>query len=204
MKTNKTNYHLLYNSQIKEVERLNDKPTLLLHSCCAPCSSLCLERLTKYFSVTVFYYNPNITSKEEYLKRLNEQKEYCLKAYGKSVTVLEGEYNPSEFYLAISGRENDEERGLRCKLCYGLRIEKTAQYAKKLGFNYFTTTLSVSPHKNEQWINELLNEFSKKYGVECLFSDFKKDGGYLRSIELSKQYNLYRQNYCGCEFSKRV
>lgn len=203
MKQNKVNYHLLYKNQISEIEKSNIKPTLLLHSCCAPCSSLCLERLTKYFDVTVFYYNPNITSSEEYFKRLNEQIEFCKNAYGESVKVIAGNYNVDDFYTAIKGREEDEERGERCKLCYALRLEETAKIAKEQGFNYFTTTLSVSPYKNEQWLNELLKDYSLKYGVNCLFTDFKKDGGYLRSIELSKEYNLYRQNYCGCEFSKR-
>lgn len=203
MKQNKVNYHLLYKNQISEIEKNDTKPTLLLHSCCAPCSSLCLERLTKYFSVTVFYYNPNITSSEEYFKRLNEQIDFCKNAYGGSVKVIAGNYSVLDFYSAIKGREEDEERGERCKLCYGLRLEETAKFASKNGFNYFTTTLSVSPYKNEQWLNELLKDYSIKYGVNCLFTDFKKDGGYLRSIELSKEYNLYRQNYCGCEFSKR-
>ncbi|MBO5851651.1 MAG: epoxyqueuosine reductase QueH [Clostridia bacterium] len=202
MKQNKTNYDLLYKKQISELDT-SCKPTLLLHSCCAPCSSLCLERLTKYFLVTVFYFNPNITSSEEYFKRLNEQIEFCKIAYGNAVKVVAGSYNPSDFYTDIKGREQDEERGLRCKICYEIRIEETAKFARENGFNYFTTTLSVSPHKNEQWLNELLDKYSKIYGVNCLFSDFKKDGGYLKSIELSKQYNLYRQNYCGCEFSKR-
>ena len=203
MKQNKVNYHLLYKNQISEIEKNNTKPTLLLHSCCAPCSSLCLERLTKYFGVTVFYYNPNITSSEEYFKRLNEQIDFCKTAYGNEVKVVAGNYDVNDFYSKINGREEDEERGERCKLCYGLRLEETAKFASKNGFNYFTTTLSVSPYKNEQWLNELLKDYSIKYGVNCLFTDFKKDGGYLRSIELSKEYNLYRQNYCGCEFSKR-
>ncbi len=199
---NKVNYDLLFKSQIEEIKKSGKKPTLLLHSCCAPCSSLCLERVTPFFNVTIFYYNPNITDEIEYFKRLNEQIEFVKKAYAKTVKVIAHKYEPQEFLTAVKGRETDLERGARCKICYALRIEETANFAKTNGYDYFSTTLSVSPHKNEQWINELLKEYSIKTNVNCLFADFKKEGGYQKSIELSKEYNLYRQNYCGCKFSK--
>ncbi len=198
---NKVNYD---KKREEIISNLNgERPRLLLHSCCAPCSSSCLEKLTEYFFVTVFYYNPNIMDESEYFKRLNEQKDFLLKRYNGDVLVIDGNYNVSEFLTAINGLEDAKEGGERCKRCYRLRLENTAKTAKELQFDYFTTTLSVSPHKNATWLNEIGEELEKIYGVKYLYADFKKGGGYLRSIELSKEFVLYRQDYCGCDFSKQ-
>ena len=191
----------------KQTEIINslkgESKTLLMHSCCAPCSSFCLEKTTPYFDVSVFYFNPNITDSKEYIKRLEEQKTFVSTVYGERVKVIEGEYDINVFLNAVKGKEKDLEGGERCKICYLLRLEETAEKAKELGFDYFTTTLSVSPYKNAKWLNAIGEELALKYGVNYLYADFKKGGGYLKSIELSKEYNLYRQDYCGCEFSKR-
>ena len=197
---NKVNYDKLREEIISNLN--GARPRLLLHSCCAPCSSSVLEKLVKHFFVTVFYYNPNIMDSVEYYKRLNEQKEFLLKRYNGDVLVIDGHYNVNDFLTVINGFEGAKEGGERCKRCYRLRLEETAKTAKELQFDYFTTTLSVSPHKNATWLNEIGEELEKIYGVKYLYADFKKGGGYLRSIELSKEYNLYRQDYCGCDFSK--
>ena len=196
------NYDKIYQQILLEVSKLDKKPKLLLHSCCAPCSSACLERVTKNFQTDVFYYNPNITDENEYLKRLNEQIEFIKKEYSESVKVLKGKYIPQDFLNAVKGLENLKEGDKRCKICYLLRLEECAKTALDNGYDYFTTTLSVSPYKNAEWINQIGKELSLKYGVRFLYSDFKKQDGYKRSIELSKTYDLYRQDYCGCEFSK--
>ncbi len=197
---NKTNYCKIQNEIIKSLE---GDSTLLMHSCCAPCSSFCLEKVSPHFSVDIFYFNPNITDESEYFKRLNEQKNFISDVYGDNVKVINGCYIPKTFLDATKGLENEIEGGSRCKICYYLRLEETAKKAKELNYDYFTSTLSVSPHKNAEWLNEIGAILEKKYGVKYLYADFKKEGGYLRSIELSKQHNLYRQDYCGCEFSKR-
>ncbi len=200
--TNK-NYSILQNQIFKKLESEGKTPSLLMHSCCAPCSSNCLEVVTKYFKTDIFYYNPNITCAEEYNKRLREQIDFAYKVYNDSVKVISGEYEPSVFLNAVKGLEDLKEGGARCKICYELRLDETAKKAKELGYDYFTTTLSVSPYKNANWLNEIGEELSKKYDINYLYADFKKGGGYLNSINLSKKHNLYRQNYCGCEFSKR-
>ncbi|MEG1027151.1 MAG: epoxyqueuosine reductase QueH [Oscillospiraceae bacterium] len=184
-----------YDKQLKEfISTINKKEkSLLLHSCCAPCSSYVLEYLSDIFNITIFYYNPNITPKEEYEKRLSQQKMLAEKF---CVPVIEVPYDSNEFFDRIKGCENCPERGERCYICYKLRLEKTASLAEN--FDYFTTTLSISPHKNAQWINEIGISLGEKY----LPADFKKSNGYKRSIELSKEYGLYRQDYCGCVFSK--
>ncbi|MBE5744138.1 MAG: epoxyqueuosine reductase QueH [Clostridiales bacterium] len=194
------NYHQEY---LKITKSLDDKPRLLIHSCCAPCSSLCLERVTKFFSVDVFYYNPNITESEEYQKRLLEQQRFVNKVYKGSVKVIDIGHNSEEFLTLVKGLEDLPERSKRCYLCYKQRLEKTAKYAKENGYDYFTTTLSLSPHKNATWLNEIGEELSSIYGVKFLPADFKKENGYLRSIELSNEHNLYRQDFCGCSFSKK-
>ena len=199
---NEINYNLKQLEIIKALQEKGEKPKLLLHSCCAPCSSSCLERLVPYFMVDVFYYNPNITNSDEYYKRLNEQKRFCFEVYGESVNVIDGRYDISDYLTAISGKEEAKEGGERCKVCYTLRLEETAKTAKNNGYDYFTTTLSVSPHKNAKWLNEIGEKLSEIYGVNYLYADFKKGGGYLRSTQLSKQHNLFRQDYCGCDFSK--
>lgn len=174
--------------------------TLLLHSCCAPCSSACLEILHKYFDVTVFYYNPNIDDEDEYERRKQEQIR-LLNETGWA-DILDCDHEKEAFERIAFGLENEPERGKRCYLCYALRLEKTAAKAKESGFDYFTTTLSLSPYKNSKWINEIGRSLEEKYSVRFLPSDFKKKGGYLRSIALSEQYSLYRQDFCGCRFSK--
>lgn len=198
----KINYEILMENQLKEIEKTGTKPKLLLHSCCAPCSSAILEFLQNYFDITVYFYNPNITFEEEYYKRLNEQREYHEKR-GYSIKVIEGKYDPREdFFKQVKGLEDRKEGGERCFKCYTLRMEATAQKAKKLGFDYFSTVLSISPLKNAQWINEIGEELSEKYGIKFLNGDFKKKNRYLRSTEISREYELYRQDYCGCVFSK--
>ncbi len=197
----KNNYDKLMQAQIKSVVESGNKPKLLLHACCAPCSTACLERIVEFFDVTVYFYNPNITSKNEYDKRLLEIKNFLLNAYNGNVNLIYEDYSANEFLNAVKGYEAEPEGGKRCKICYALRLDKTANYAKNNGFDYFTTTLSVSPHKNAEWLNELGLLNSKKYNVNYLYADFKKQGGYLRSIQISKEYNLYRQDYCGCDYS---
>lgn len=198
----KINYEILMENQLKEIEKTGIKPKLLLHSCCAPCSSAILEFLQNYFDITVYFYNPNITFEEEYYKRLNEQREYHEKR-GYSIKVIEGKYDPREdFFKQVKGLEDRKEGEERCFKCYTLRMEATAQKAKELGFDYFSTVLSISPLKNAQWINEIGEELSEKYGIKFLNGDFKKKNRYLRSTEISREYELYRQDYCGCVFSK--
>ncbi len=194
----------------KELDKLIEKavsdgvtPSLLLHSCCAPCSSYCLFYLSEYFSITLLYYNPNIYPEEEYFKRVEEQKRLISEMKFKNpVTFLEGHFDPQEFYSAVKGLENCKEGGERCFRCYELRLREAAEYAKKGGFDYFTTTLSISPLKNAAKINEIGEKLGEEYGIKHLPSDFKKKEGYKKSTLLSKQYGLYRQNYCGCVFSK--
>ena len=193
----------------KELERIIDKnkrdgvkPTLLLHACCAPCSSYCIEYLNEHFEITLFFYNPNIYPADEYDYRVSELKR-LVSEMGLSIPVLECENDTESFYALARGRESVREGGARCFDCYRLRLEKTAQLARAMGFDYFTTTLSISPLKNSAKLREIGLELEGKYGVKNLPSDFKKKEGYKRSIELSKQYNLYRQNYCGCEYSKK-
>lgn len=189
----------------KIIASLNGRvPTLLLHSCCAPCSSYTLEYLSNYFDITVYYYNPNISPKAEFDKRFNEQKRLIASLPAKhEIKLVEGDYNYSDFLDIAKGFENVKEGGERCFRCYRLRLEKSARLAKERGFDYFCTTLSISPLKNSQKINEIGSEVAEKYGVKWLPSDFKKKEGYKRSIELSREYNLYRQNFCGCVFSKK-
>ena len=193
----KTNYNLIMEDII---DNLNDKPKLLLHACCGVCSSAVLERLIPYFDITVLYYNPNIYPIEEYQKRLEVLKELISKA-NLPVKLLEVGYNIKEFYEVVKGLEKEKEGGKRCNVCYKLRLEQTALLAQKNKFDYFCTTLSVSPYKKADVLNEIGKSLENKYNVKYLYSDFKKKEGYKRSNELAKQYNLYRQHYCGCEFS---
>lgn len=197
----------------KELDKLisgiaSDKgaKTLLLHSCCAPCSSYVLEYLSEYFSITLFYYNPNIYPPEEYEKRVDEQ-ENLIKEINKKiknkVSFIEGKYDSDRFYEMARGLENVKEGGERCFKCYELRLREAALLAKQLKFDYFTTTLSISPMKNAHKLNEIGERLAAEYNIAHLTSDFKKKNGYKRSIELSKEYNLYRQDYCGCVFSAR-
>lgn len=193
-----------YQKKLDEIlSGMEGRKTLLLHGCCAPCSSYVLEYLSEYFDISLLYYNPNIYSIEEYQKRFNEVKRLIKEMPLKSeVRIIEGRYEPSEFFEISKGLEQAEEGGERCFKCYRLRLEEAAKEAKKGNFDFFTTTLSISPHKNAQKLNEIGEELEKQYGVRYLYADFKKKEGYKRSIELSRIYGLYRQNYCGCGFSR--
>lgn len=200
----KVNYQKQLDKIIDEIQNNSKTPTLLLHSCCAPCSSYVLEYLSQYFKITVFYYNPNISPKEEYIKRVEEQKRLISQLPVKNpVDFIEGDYEPQDFYDIAKGLEQVPEGGERCFNCYKLRLEKTAKLAYDLNMDYYTTTLSISPYKNALKLNEIAEELSEIYSVKNLPSDFKKKEGYKRSIQLSKEYDLYRQDYCGCIFSKR-
>lgn len=198
------NYSLYTENVIKNNIKDNIKPRLLLHACCAPCSSYVLEYLNKFFKITLYFYNPNISSKDEFSKRAEELKRFVgeFRLENFEDVIIEG-YDHSEFTELVKGKEDLKEGGERCFDCYKLRLEKSAEYARDNGFDMFTTTLSISPHKRADWLNEIGKELSEKYDIEYLFSDFKKKNGYKRSCELSKEYNLYRQSFCGCEFSKR-
>lgn len=201
---NKVNYQKELDKVIDNLQSKNEVPKLLLHSCCAPCSSYVLEYLSNYFDITVLYYNPNIYPKEEYEKRLNEQKGLIEDMTFKyEVNIIEGTYNSDEFFEMCRGMEKIKEGGERCFKCYELRLRETLRIAEENGFDYFTTTLTISPFKNAQKLNEIGEKLTKNSKVKYLFSDFKKKEGYKRSIELSSEYNLYRQDYCGCVFSKR-
>lgn len=194
----KINYDLELEKILKQ---LDNKPTLLLHSCCGPCSSYVLEYLSKYFKITILYYNPNIDSKEEFKKRLNEQKR-LIKEMNLDVNVIDDGYNYNDFDNVIKGLENEPEGGNRCFKCYRLRLLKTVKMAEEKHFDFFGTTLSISPFKNADKLNSIGLELENEYGIKYLVSDFKKKNGYKRSIELSRKYNLYRQDYCGCIYSK--
>lgn len=197
-------------NQIIERVSAEDKcaPTLFLHSCCAPCSSYVLEYLRRYFQITVFYYNPNITEDEEYRKRVAEQKRLIAayneeEAAGYPIKIIEGDYEPERFFETARGLEQCPEGGERCFACYELRLNETAKRAKSGNYDYFTTTLSISPLKNAAKLNEIGERIGQEYNISWLPSDFKKRDGYKRSIELSRVYDLYRQDYCGCVYSRR-
>ncbi|MBO5375663.1 MAG: epoxyqueuosine reductase QueH [Bacilli bacterium] len=199
-----TNYQLILDEIINENVSLGKRPTLLLHACCAPCSSYVLEYLSKYFEITVFYYNPNISSLEEYEKRKEEIKRFIDECnFSSDIKFVEGLYDNDKYEEVIKGLENEKEGGSRCKKCYYLRLEESAKYASDNNFDYFSTTLSISPYKNAQALNEIGKELSDKFGISYLFSDFKKKNGYKRSIELSSIFKLYRQDYCGCIYSQK-
>lgn len=203
----KVNFQLKLDKILKEIEKetmLNHRvPSLLLHSCCAPCSSYVLEYLSRYFTITIFYYNPNISEEDEYYKRVEEQKRLIQELPAQHrISFMEGEYDPGVFEKAIQGKEHLGERSARCYSCYSFRLEEACRVAKEYSFDYFTTTLSISPYKNAAWLNEIGELLEKQYGVKYLYADFKKRNGYRRSIELSEQYHLYRQDFCGCKYSK--
>ena len=204
MNVQKVNYQKELERLLKELGAAERVPTLLIHSCCAPCSSYVLEYLYQYFEITVFYYNPNIYPESEYTKRILEQQKLIRDMNLKyPVSFLAGRYEKEKFYAMAEGMEDLREGGARCMKCYELRLSEAARQAAAGGFDYFTTTLSISPMKNAQKLNEIGARLGREYGVEYLVSDFKKKNGYKRSIELSKEYGLYRQDYCGCEFSLR-
>lgn len=195
----KTNYQL---EMEQEIAALNGRrPTLLLHSCCGPCSSAVLERLQEFFQVTLFYYNPNIEPEEEYNHRYQEQKR-LLSLLPFDISLLPCEYDHAAFNAFAPSMAQEPEGGKRCTSCFSLRLQKTAEAAIQGNFEYFTTTLSVSPHKNAELINAIGTQIAERFGVKYLVADFKKKNGYLRSLQLSKEYDLYRQDYCGCLYSK--
>ena len=195
----KENFDRLMREQMKTIEK---GTPLLLHSCCAPCSSACLERLKDVFKITVFYYNPNIDEVAEYEKRKAEQIRF-LRETGWA-DILDCDHDAQAFAEMAKGLENEPERGVRCYKCYALRLEKTAQAAAEHGFAWFGTTLTLSPHKNAEWLNEIGEKAGGRYAINYLYSDFKKQGGYYRSIDLSKEYGLYRQDFCGCKYSRKI
>lgn len=198
------NYQKELEKKIAQLEAAGEKPTLLLHSCCAPCSSYVLEYLSPYFNIIDFYYNPNISPKQEYEERKEELKRLIDEMrLAESVSFLEGEYHPEEFFAMAKGLEKEPEGGERCFRCYELRLREAAQQAKALGADFFATTLTISPLKNAAKLNEIGERLAEEYGVAHLPSDFKKKNGYKRSVELSKQFELYRQDYCGCVYSKK-
>lgn len=200
---NKRNYQKELDKIIEANEKASKVPTLLLHSCCAPCSSYCIEYLSQYFNITVFYYNPNISDAEEYKKRVKEQiRLISSMPVRHPVSFLEGEYRPEAFFAMAKGLEHCREGGERCFGCYEMRLRAAALKARELKSDYFTTTLSISPLKNAEKLNEIGERLAEEYKVSYLVSDFKKREGYKRSIELSEEYRLYRQNFCGCVFSK--
>lgn len=204
MNIQKINYQKELEKLLARLEKEQRTPSLLLHSCCAPCSSYVLEYLSKYFLITVLYYNPNIYPDTEYKKRVKEQQKLIRDMkFIHPVSFIEGKYDREQFYSMAKGLENEKEGGPRCMKCYALRLSETARTAQEKGFEYFTTTLSISPLKNAQKLNEIGIRTGEKYNVKYLVSDFKKKNGYKRSTELSREYGLYRQDYCGCEFSLR-
>lgn len=201
---NRRNYQLELDKIISRAEEEGVYPSLLLHSCCAPCSSYVLKYLSEYFKITLLYFNPNISPESEYMKRVAEQKRLIESMpFKNKVEFVEGRYEPREFYDAVKGYEEEPEGGRRCHICYEMRLREAAEYAKKGGYDYFTTTLSISPLKKSDVLNEIGERVGIEYGIAHLPSDFKKRNGYKQSIELSKEYDLYRQNFCGCVFSKR-
>ncbi len=201
---NQRNYQRELDKIIEKITKRQEVPSLFLHACCAPCSSYCLEYLSEYFAITVFYYNPNIFPAEEYEKRVAEIKRLIENIPTKhKVNFVEGDYLPEQFFAMAKGMEKLPEGGERCFRCYEMRLKESVRLAEELGFDYITTTLSISPLKNAQKLNSIGEQLCENTKVKYLPSDFKKKNGYKRSIELSKEYNLYRQNYCGCVFSKR-
>lgn len=201
---NRRNYQKELEEKISYHESLGEVPGLLLHSCCAPCSSYVLEYLSRFFKITVLYYNPNIYPKEEYECRAREQERFIQEFPMKyPASFIEGNYDTKRFYQMAEGMEHLPEGGERCFACYELRLREAAEYARRLGLAYFTTTLSISPMKNADKLNEIGERLADEYGVKYLNSDFKKKNGYLRSTQISAEYGMYRQNYCGCIFSIR-
>ena len=190
--------------ELEKIKDLPEKPSMLLHACCAPCSSYIIELLREYFNITLYFYNPNIYPKEEHDRRLNELKLFVERFDSNNeIKLIEEVYTPIEFATCITGLENEKEGGQRCFKCYDLRLSRTAIKAKDDNFDYFCTTLSISPHKDAEKINEIGKELADIYDVKFLFSNFKKKNGFKRSLELSKDFDLYRQEYCGCEYSIR-
>lgn len=201
---NKVNYQKELDKLIEKFDREGQVPSLLLHSCCGPCSSYCIEYLSQFFNITVFYYNPNIYPDEEYYTRVKEQERFIKEFPTKHpVSFIEGDYDTKRFYDMAKGLEHEPEKGARYHKCYELRLRRTAQVAKEKGFDFFTTTLTISPMKDSAVLNEIGQKVALEEGANWLVSDFKKKEGYKRSTELSKEYCMYRQDYCGCVYSYR-
>lgn len=200
---NAVNYQKELDKILSEIKGSEKLPKLLVHSCCAPCSSYVLEYLNPYFKITVLYYNPNISPVEEYEKRKAEQIRLINEGDWKNpIDIMDCDYEGDKYTAAVKGLENEPEGGARCRVCFGVRLDKAARLARANDFDYFVTTLSISPLKDARLLNEIGNKLGEKYGIKYLPSDFKKREGYKRSIELSRKYNLYRQNFCGCKYSK--
>ncbi len=198
----KINYQLELDKTIKEIEKLDYVPRLLLHSCCGPCSTYVLEYLSNYFEIGLLYYNPNIYPKEEYFFRENEQEKLIEKLDVKyPISFIRADYRPDEYYRLVRGYEGEKEGGKRCHICFDMRLREAARIAKEKGFDYFTTTLSISPHKDSQVLNQIGKELEEEFKIKYLYSDFKKKNGFKRSVELTQEYDMYRQDYCGCVFS---
>ena len=198
------NYQNKLEEILEQISLSNKTPKLLLHACCAPCSSYVLEYLSNYFEITIYYYNPNIHPETEYSRRINELRKFINEYKTKNkVYLVEENYDVQEYFNQIKGLEHLGERSKRCYKCYKFRMEKAVQYSKENNFDYFTTTLSISPYKDAQWINEIGSILENKYNIKYLYADFKKKNGYKRSLELSKDHGLYRQDYCGCIYSKQ-
>lgn len=201
---NKRNYQKEMDLLIERNVREGVKPSLLLHVCCAVCASYVLEYLYRHFEITIAYYNPNITEESEYRYRYSELRRYVMEAgLSEHIRFADVEYRPDEFLEAVKGRENDREGGARCAICFDQRLRYTAELCKEGGYDFFATTLTISPLKNAELLNTIGEKLAREIGVHYLCSDFKKKEGYKRSVELSKEYQLYRQNYCGCVFSRR-
>lgn len=199
----KVNYGRILDEKLAQLKASGEKPALLLHACCAPCSSHTLLFLCDYFRITLYFFNPNIAPESEYIYR-KEELIRLVKELGFDVEIISEDYNPAPFYELAKGLEDLPERGERCRKCIGYRLRKTAETAKKLGCDYFTTTLTISPHKDCEFINQYGGQLAEEMDIAYLFSDFKKHDGYKHSIQLSKEYNLYRQDYCGCVYSRRA
>lgn len=197
------NYRLEMEREIEALKRAGRRPLLALHSCCAPCSSAVLEQLNDAFQIAVFYYNPNISPEDEFRRRAEEQLRLVREMpLAEDIRAEIGVYDPERFYAAVRGHESDPEGGARCGICFELRLRETAKYARDIGAEYFTTTLSISPLKDASRLNMLGGAIAAEYGLQYLYSDFKKKDGYRRSCALSKEYDLYRQDFCGCVYSK--
>ena len=199
------NFQKILDEELELIKEKDIKPKLLIHACCGPCSSYVIEYLNNYFDITMYYCNPNIYPTQEFIRRYDELEKFINEFnenYNKDIKFSYKDYEPNMFYEAIRGLERAGEKSRRCYNCYKLRMQESAKYAKENGFDYFTTTLSISPYKNANWINEIGKKLEDKIGIKYLYSDFKKKNGYKRSLELSKEYNLYRQEYCGCVYSK--
>ncbi|MBQ8983773.1 MAG: epoxyqueuosine reductase QueH [Lachnospiraceae bacterium] len=201
---NNVNFQQKLDEKLAKITKEQITPSLLLHACCAPCSSYCLEYLSGFFNITIYYYNPNISLREEFDKRVNELSRLIKEMpLVHPVQLVIGEHHPEDFFAMAKGLEDVPEGGERCYKCYEQRLLATAKMCKEQKFDYFTTTLSISPYKRADWLNEIGGRLAQEYGLEYLYSDFKKKNGYKRSIELSQEYHLYRQNYCGCVYSQR-